>query len=61
MSITSALVAIYQNLNSGRQRINGLNSCPSEGVASSSSGSESRRSLDGSILGAMKARKMFSR
>jgi hypothetical protein len=61
MAVASAQVKIYQSLNSCGRRINGLNSCPSEGVASSSSGSESRRSLDGSILGAMKARKMLSR
>jgi hypothetical protein len=58
MAITRAQVALCQNFNSGSRRINGFNSCPSEGVASSSSRSVS---LDGSILGAMKARKMFSR
>jgi hypothetical protein len=61
MAITSAQVTLCQNLNSGSRRINSLNSCPSDGVASSSSGSESRRSLDGSILGVIKARKMFSK
>lgn len=56
-----ARVAECQNLNSGSRRMNGLNSEPRDGVGSSSSGSVSRRSFDGSIFGVMNARKMFNR
>lgn len=55
-----ALVAQYQNLNSGSRRIKGLNSSDLVGSVPSSI-SSSIASLEGSNLGWRKARKRFSR